>query len=238
MIRKTTVYFHKTLQKYTDGYSEFTSEGDSYVNIVRNCIRMFPKLEKAFKIIATRNINEELVLIENRKLVPFENLLLPPKKDTLLILCPVIGGGGGDNILSIVALVVIVVILIFAPELFFTVDTVGVGVGGATGATATAASVGAVGTVVSVTFLGQIAIGLFINIVIALATPTPKAIVTSGGRATRNNDAYEGLVNTSSTSIPVPLNYGHLRVAGHLISGYTKTIDHGESDIVEVKDYL
>lgn len=235
MKRKTTVYFHKVLQKYTDGYEEFTSEGDSYIDIVINCIRMFPNLEKVFKIIATRNINEELVLIENREIVPFENYILPPKKDCKLILCPVIGGGGGNtNIILIIALVVIVVLLWWNPGSWaFASSSIAAGGAGATGA-----SVGAVAASATVTTLGSIAIGLAINIAITLLTPTAKSQVSSGGRPTRNNDAYEGLVNTSSTSTPVTLNYGNIRVAGQLVSGYTKTIDHGESDIIEVKDYL
>jgi predicted phage tail protein len=54
----------------------------------------------------------------------------------------------------------------------------------------------------------------------------------------RNNDMFEGLQNTTDTDKMVQLNYGQVRVAGQLVSGYIETISHGQNDNISVSNYV
>ena len=56
--------------------------------------------------------------------------------------------------------------------------------------------------------------------------------------ARRNNDAFDGFVNTTSIGTPVFLNYGLGRISGQFISGYVKTVNHGKNDLIEVGSYF
>jgi predicted phage tail protein len=52
---------------------------------------------------------------------------------------------------------------------------------------------------------------------------------TKTAESSRDNDMFGSLVNTTSSGIPIPINYGLVRVAGQLISGYVKTIESDPS---------
>ena len=75
-----------------------------------------------------------------------------------------------------------------------------------------------------------------------MMSPSPK-IQTAGkadtgdGGPRRNNDAFGGLVNTTTTGVPLALHYGYSRVGGQFISGYLKTIDHQKNDVISVSNY-
>ena len=51
---------------------------------------------------------------------------------------------------------------------------------------------------------------------------------------TRQNDMFGSLTNSTASGTPVPLNYGLMRVAGQLISGYVLSVGHGKTQNLNV----
>ena len=47
---------------------------------------------------------------------------------------------------------------------------------------------------------------------------------------------FGNLTNTMESGTPIPLQYGLIRVAGQMLSGYIDSDQHGKNDIVNVKD--
>ena len=63
----------------------------------------------------------------------------------------------------------------------------------------------------------------------------PKA-GSGAAESSRDNDAFGSLVNTTTSGMPIALNYGLVRVAGQLVSGYVKTMESDKDDIITLKD--
>lgn len=83
--------------------------------------------------------------------------------------------------------------------------------------------------------------GLVLSSVLSLIggnrnTSSPASPTDAAVRA--NNDAFEGLKNTTSTDMAVPLIYGQHRVGGQFIDGKIKTINHDKDTIVKVASYV
>ena len=53
---------------------------------------------------------------------------------------------------------------------------------------------------------------------------------------TRQNGMFGNLTNTMESGVPIPLQYGLIRVAGQMLSGYIDSDEHGKSDVVKVED--
>jgi len=87
-----TVHYHKGLQKYTNGVAQHTFDVDSYYDIVRASMNLFPKLDKTIRGFVTgKNLHEELIFIVAGKMLDIENLWLPPSENKKIILCPLLG---------------------------------------------------------------------------------------------------------------------------------------------------
>ena len=78
--------------------------------------------------------------------------------------------------------------------------------------------------------LGNMALAL----VASIFTKKPKPMETD--TSTRENGMFGSLTNTTQSGTPIPLVYGHFRVAGQFLSGYIESEQHGKNDIVNVGD--
>lgn len=211
-----TIRFHKSIIKYTD-ISQHTFYGiDSYLDLMKACMEIFPKLEKAvMSFLTNNNKHEELCFLVNGKLLNVENLWFPPKKEAAIVLCPLLYGG--DKVVKIVAIIIIVTIIILQPELAFTFS--------------------ASGSFTGLTFVGQVLTNIAFQLVTSLLAPSPPKLDAQSAPdagARRNNDVFDGLSTSNRSGIPIFITYGVNRVAGHFISGYITSISHGKEDIVQV----
>lgn len=227
---KVTVKFHKTLQKFTNGCKEHSFIVDSYMEIIKACVSLFPKFERFIESIAVgRTKNQEICIVVNNKVLELDQVMMIPKPNADIVIVPIIAGAGKNVMLFVgIAILLIAVAIIAAP-------LVGIGVAAAT------PEMIAAGAAAGLSF-GQVAglvFGVALTLVTSLLAPKPKAETqtqTADTSQRRNNDAFEGLSNTSRAGTPVQLNYGLIRVAGQFISGYIKTLNHGESDIITVSE--
>jgi len=224
-----TIHFHKSLHKYTNNIDKISIDVNTYYDLVKASIDLFEGLYKLFKQINLYH-NAELALIVDGKLLSLDNLFLPAK-GKIIKLVPLIKGSG--RIGMIVAAVAIVALTIYTGGIALTptLSVVGSSAGSIGAATIT-------GTTITVTTFGQLALGIAASLFLAAIQPPPKPprISSSTGGFRRDNDIFNGLANTTNSQIPVPLNYGEMRVSGQLLSGFIKTIDHGKNDIVKVVD--
>ena len=49
------------------------------------------------------------------------------------------------------------------------------------------------------------------------------------------NNMFGSLQNTTTSGIPIPLNYGVMRVAGQFLSGYVLSTEHGQDNSPSVE---
>jgi hypothetical protein len=245
----TTVHFHKAIRKYTNGEASFTSDGISYFEVIQNCISMFPELEKLFKsFIKEKDRHEELAIIVEGEVLDLDKLWFPAKED--FFLCPLIYGAG--KVFKIVAIIAIIVVVAYVagPALFagagagssgLTAGALGAKAVGAAGALGGAGTAAAGGGFSLGSFLARQLVSIAVNLALGALAPTPPKQAPSKVSETevrKNNDSFEGLTNTFTTTAAIPLHYGEVRVAGQFVSGYVKTINHGKDDIIRVVDYF
>ena len=72
-----------------------------------------------------------------------------------------------------------------------------------------------------------------LSLVQSLFTSTPKARtreITKDSGTRSQNDAFGSLVNSTSSSTPIALNYGQMRVGGQFLSGYILSQQHAQND--------
>jgi hypothetical protein len=83
------------------------------------------------------------------------------------------------------------------------------------------------------------AINFALGAVIQAIMPKPKRSDTGiTDQDRRNNDAFDGIINTVDSSNSIPLNYGMLRVGGQIISADVNTINHEKGDVINVSSYV
>jgi len=223
------IHFHKSLQKYT-GIKEHKLEISTYSNLKEALLSLFPKLRALINFIDNGgDINKYITLSYNKKdLVPdswvIKNTIADDITD-LWILPGISGGGGGNNTTNI---------LIGIAFIALAVVTAGIAAPAGAGLLAGLSTTGLLGGV------ARMALGIGINLVLGalfsknLKKPSDTG-KTSDENQRKNNDLFEGLINTINTNTPVQLNYGLIRVPGHFISGYIDTVEHGKADIINVK---
>jgi len=215
-----TIKFHKSLQKYTNGVSFHTLEADSYYSLITNCCNLFPDLLNLVRHLGRYANNQNITLLRNKKPLATEDMLLPPSGD--LVLIPLLYGG--DNAVSAIIGIAILAVVVWNPSGLFL-------------------AFNAAGAFTGLTTLGTLMVGVGINLVLGAVLSSkpeakPQRLQEPDVNTRTNNDAYEGLTNTVSTNQSLPLNYGQMRIAGQLISGYIETIAHGQGDVIQVRNYI
>jgi predicted phage tail protein len=213
------VTFYKNIQKYS-GTSEHYFNVEDFSSLLNGLREIFPKLARLFK--------EDCIALTYNKgnLIPNSWVLrdIIPEDVKEINLVPQIQGGGGK--FGKIALGI--ALTAFAATAFG-------GFGGSAGFGLDFGS--GIGGLIGKQILG-VGINLILSGLLQEELKPPQPLQSSDANQRRNNDIFDGLVNTLATNTPVNLNYGEIRVSGQLISGYVKTINHGRDDIIQVGDYF
>ena len=211
-----TIHFPKYLQSLTDGVEKQNFDTQS-ISVVLDGIRLlFPKLALYITQIVSHQVQSLVYFIDkdSKKIIP--HTITNSTKSTDLVFIITIYGQGED--MAGIAIGAALIAAAFIPGLQ------GVAIAG-----------------LSLTgFMMSTGISMVLSGVLnALGTrPSSNPQGTTDTPARRNNDSFEGLVNTTSTDTPIPLIYGHHRVSGQFISGKIKTINHDRGTYISVANYI
>lgn len=219
-----TIKPHSTLKHYFIG-DDISIHIDSYSDVLDYLSVMQPNFMRYSKELVADGVQESFVFLDDQliEIQPEEFLIKRFKADTTIHIVPVVMGGGGKrgSILAILA----------AAALFYVAGPLGNALVGTeiAGTTLTAAGVKSAVT--------SIATSLAISGLAAMFQKTPSAAKDSESARIENN-MFSSLTNTISSGTNVPINYGMVRVAGHLVTGYIKTINHPKGFKVRVTDVI
>lgn len=220
---------HSSLVKYFSG-SCVSADINTYSDLILYLHSMQPKLVK-YLLDQQKQENLETIAIldSNYRILSSDDLLLRTvKEEETIHIVPAIMGGGGKRG-TVIALVAAVALFAVAGPLgnLLAPALSSAAAGGATtvAAASTAASITAGITNIAI----NIGLAALANL-FAPGTTTPET--------NRQNDAFGSLTNTTSSGIPIGLNYGMVRVAGQMISGYINSINHNRGETVTVEGEL
>lgn len=229
---------HSSLQKFFSD-SSYSVDLHTYFDIIPYLNSMHPKFKKYMLEVEQNDFAENVFVLDSdyRIIEPDEAQLRRIKNDEILYLVPGITGGGGKRggLFAMVAMIGFAAAtgglsLAAAPASAAAVNT-------STAAGVASASGGAGGGLFSSlagmpSFAKNILGNLALSVVSSLFTKKPKPMETDN--STRENGMFGSLTNTSESGTPIPLVYGHFRVAGQFLSGYIESEQHGKNDVVDV----
>ena len=225
------------LLKFTNNVKTLELSGDSYFNLYSNLTNLFPDLRRVTNELKT-NISTDIWLLVDGKALPLDHIFLNPKKNATIVIVPLITGSGGDDFTGIaVGVALIAVGMMLAPFTGGLSAAAAIGAG-ALGPTAFIA----VGTAFS--YLGgallSLGVGMVLSGVLSALNPAQGKPKTQqhDSSVRSDNDAFQGLTNTTSTNTAIPLISGHHRVAGQFIGGRIKTINHDRDTVISVSNYV
>lgn len=236
------VNFHKTLHKYTKGYSEFTFEVNSFNELSYAIKNTFEELIVKFMDFSNFTTSKDILIMldDKKQLITEKTILRNPTDIHEVYVVPSISGGGGGKSGIILGAAIAAFAFFAIPAIAGATGALGSGTlaAGTTSTLGSAASAfsglsGAAG------FAARTLLGIGINLVLgglaSLFTKKPKPKDQELDRPERrDNNAFGSLTNSTSSDNTVPMVYGMHRIGGQLVSGYIKTRDHGKNDIVKV----
>lgn len=248
-----TIKIHSSYHKLFNE-TEYKADFVNYFDIVSYLKALHPKFNYYMNMIDNGVAEESYALLDsNYNIVSEEDLFIRKvKENDTVYLAPMIVGGGGKRggLFAIAALVGIGI----ATGGFGLAAAGGggaaAGVGSATslvgGTGASAASVVAPATgssggglLAGFNGMGGFARSLLGNIAMSfissLFNKKPK-IQQETDQNTREAGMFGSLTNTTQSGTPIALHYGLVRVAGHFLSGYIESEEHGKNDVIEVGD--
>lgn len=180
------------------------------------------------------NIEEGFVFLDKRlKQINVDEMMLRRAKegDIIHIVPAIIGGGGKRG--GLFAILAFAAFLVFLPSIAAT-GMLGSAAGTAAtvGGASTAVSAGGLATLGGIfkasPFLAQIVGNVGLALLSSLFMSNPKQ------ETTRENNMFGSLTNTIESGTPIPLNYGCVRVAGQLVSGYLNSVNHEKSKTADI----
>ena len=205
---------HSTLQKYFRG-TDLKADINYYADILDYINSIHPDFLNYTKQQSHNDFQETFTFLDKnlREINQDEMFMRKAHEDDIIYIVPaIVGGGGKRGIFAILAIAALMLALpMLAPALSGTLSSTYI-FGSATSA-------------MSLTVGGLIhTVGLNLAIMGVTMLLMPKPTIASG-ESSRDNNAFGSLTNTTSSGTPIPLNYGLVRVAGQLISGYVKTAE-------------
>ena len=216
----------------------------TYLDVVPYLYSMHPKFKKYMLDVEQNEYAENVFILDSdyRVIESDEAQMRRVKDDDVLYLVPGITGGGGKRggLFAAIALIGVAAAtggfgLAAAPGAALPASAAAVNTSTAAGV---AAASGGGGLFASFSALPGFAKSIIGNMALALVssifTSKPKPMETD--TSTRENGMFGSLTNTSESGTPIPLVYGHFRVAGQFLSGYIESEQHGKNDIVNVGD--
>lgn len=176
-----------------------------------------------------QGIEESFVFLDkNLKLISPDELRFKHAKDgDVLHIVPAVVGGGGKRGGILAALAI--AFFIFVPM------AAGAAAAGAA-APVGAAVAGAGGIGGGLAALGGSMGGFFQNLVVNLGLALLSSLFATkpSEENTRQNDMFGSLTNSTNSGTPVALNYGMVRVAGQMISGYVLSVGHSKTQQLNI----
>lgn len=218
---------HSTL-RHLFAADEMLVDIDSYIDIMYYFNALQPAYMNYLRALSNSTLEEGVVYLDSklRQISSDEFMIRRAKEHDTIHIVPGIYGGGGKrgNILKILAAVALFVV---AP---YAAPAIGEGLAGAgffaaggqaafAAGTATTALEGA--TALATSFVSNMVMNIGLAL-LAQAFLSPKETSDS---STRENNMFGSLVNSTENGTPIPLNYGLVRVAGQMLSGYVKNED-------------
>lgn len=209
---------HSTLQKYFRG-TDLKADLNHYADVIEYIYSLHPDFLTYVKKQSQNELQETFTFLDKnlREISQDEMFMRKAHENDVIYIVPAIVGGGGKR--GIIALLAVAALMIAFPLVAGMASMSGTALATFAGSSAL------LGTTTAGALIGTIGLNLALMGVSMLLAPKPN----TSAETSRDNDAFGGLTNTTSSGVPIPLNYGLVRVAGQLVSGYTKTIPSSSS---------
>jgi len=236
-----TLKIHSAYHKFFDK-TEYVADFNNYHDILFYLQSMHGKFNTYIKQL-TGDVDESFAFLDSKlNIVPIDSYHMKHiKEGDTVYLAPLIVGGGGKR----GSFLLLVAAAFAAPAIIGAMGAGGAAAstvameGGAVAVSSVQGGLAGGGGLMSAfakmpalarSFLGNMAISL----VTSLFVKKPKKMETD--QSTRQNGMFGNLTNTMESGTPIPLQYGLIRVAGQMLSGYVDSDQHGKTDIVKVED--
>lgn len=218
---KVTIKPHSSLLKFFTE-PELQVDINSYIDILYYFHAMQPSFINYLLEQKNNNLEEGITYLDHklREITPDELYIRKAKDGDIIYIVPAIMGGGGKRG-GLLAAVAAIAFIWFMPAIAGTLG--GTTVAG--GATNAAVGASKVGLLAKGSFLSNLVIQVGLAVLARLFMPKTK------DESTRENDAFGSLTNSTTSGTPIALNYGMVRVAGQMLSGYIKTVDESSSSV-------
>lgn len=202
---------HSSLQKYFRG-TNLKTDINYYADLLDYIYSIHPDFLTYIKQQSQNDLQETFTFLDKnlREINKDEMFMRKARDGDIIYIVPaIVGGGGKRGILALIAIAVAMATFpLWAPAALTTTSIFG--------GTVAAGAAMSITSVVSTVGLNLALMGVTMLLM-------PKSNTTA--ETSRDNNAFGSLNNTTASGIPVPLNYGLVRVAGQLISGYTVTVE-------------
>jgi len=231
---RVKIHVHKILQKYTNGLTTYECEAKDFTDVVNALKGVFPKFNNYFSLVLSGSAGENLAFLDKNKALVnkyhYEIGTLRKNHKEIYMVPVVYGSGKTGKMLAIIAIIAIAAYAIGAAGGLSALFSQGAGGVGAT----------APGFFASF-FTPQKLFGMVFRLIISqiissLNKPPKRPEASFDAPARRNNNLFEGLVNTTAPGTNIQLIYGQSRIAGQLISGFVETTEHGKDDDPKVSE--
>ena len=236
-----TLKIHSSYHKFFDKI-EYTADFNNYHDILFYLQSMHSRFNSYIRQL-TNNTDESFAFLDkDLNVIPIDSYHIKHiKEGDTIYLAPLIVGGGGKRGGFLLLIAAAFAAPYIAAALSASTATVAAGAveGGAVLGANAGAGGGFFGGISSAfskmpslarSFLGNMAL----SVVTSLFAKKPKKMETDTN--TRQNGMFGNLTNTLESGTPIPLQYGLVRVAGQMLSGYIDSDEHGKNDIVKVED--
>lgn len=234
---------HSTLNSYFEK-TEYKIDLATFADVIPYLSAMHPKFKHYMTQIEYGESQESFCILDKDLNIVDEQMLFIKKVkdgDTIYIAPAIVGGSGKRGLLIAAAFAIVAGPAIAAQ--FATAGSgtavAGIGVGGAGEAALIQNSVAASSSTSIFSGLGGFAMRIAGNLGMALLSSLfvkkPKQ-PQQRDTNTRENSMFGSLQNSVQSGTPIPLIYGHHRVAGQMISGYLDSEVHGKTDIIKVSE--
>lgn len=223
-----TIKPHSSFSKYFSA-TEYVADFKTYYDILFYLNAMHRRFINYLRVQRAQKIEESFVFLDkNLKIINPNELKFKHARDGDVIhIVPAVVGGGGKRggILAALAVAMFVFIPMAAGAAAAgAAAPVGAAVGAAGGVGGSIASaLGGMGG-----FLQNLVVNIGLALLSSLFATKPSE------ENTRQNDMFGSLTNSTASGTPVPLNYGLMRIAGQLISGYVLSVGHGKTQNLNV----
>lgn len=204
---------------------EYSVDISVYADIIYYLNSMHPRFINYIRQQYNNKSEESYVFLDKKlNIVNLDEMMMRKvKENDVIYIVPAIVGGGGKRG-GLLAILAVAAFFIALPML---AGAAAAGAAAPVGASVAGAG-GVMGAVAGSNLLTNLVVNIGLAMLTSLFTTKPKE------ETTRQNDMFGSLTNSTASGAPIALNYGLVRVAGQLISGYVDTTQHGKTIKVDV----